>query len=149
MIAAVASFGALAVFVLTETVDDAVDRAGADDPARLASARHAARLVEIEAVTVTPANWPLHLWGEWEDYFDTKCQNIRNAFAAHGINVEEPEFRASSETNEADRRTEPIIMVTAGDPVVRTFTPGAQARLARADDTPPSATKPQAKCSVP
>lgn len=88
LIGAVAGMGALAIFVLANTVDDAVDRAGADDPARLASARRAALLVESEATTITPESWPLSTWGQWEKYFQARCENIETAYREHNIKVQ-------------------------------------------------------------
>ena len=94
-----ASFTALAIFVLAETVDNSVERAGAEQPAREATATHAARLVENEARTVTADNWPMHTWEEWETYFDTKCKNIGNAFLAHGIEVTSSFIRPSGKSD--------------------------------------------------
>ena len=147
LIAAAAGFTALAIFVLAETVDDAVGRAGADDPARLASARREALLVENEAVTISSVNeqWQLRRWGEWQDHFTTKCRNIENAYRAHGFEVvaefEPPGPPGGTDQEQAAKRS--ARMFGSGkikDNVARA--------LAAADAQPPTATKPQVRCEV-
>ena len=146
LIAAAAGFTALAIFVLAETVDDAVDRAGADDPARLASARREARLVENEAVTIHSVgegeDWQLRHWGEWQDHFTTKCENIGNAYRAHGFKVTaafEPPVKPG--TTEEERRKIPMF---TGKEIEN----DAAEALAAADPDDPQARKPQVKCRV-
>lgn len=151
LIAAVASFTALAVFVLAETVDDAAARAGADDLARLASARRDAALIENEAVTIVPAEWRMVSWGEWADHFAKRCRNIHYAYRAHGYTVVtafKPPVRLSEsdpiikESEESDR------MIERGSSP-REFKPRVAKALARADADPPTTGKPQVQCEVP
>ena len=146
LIAAVAGFTALATFVLAETVDDAVARAGADDPARLASARRAAALVENEAKTITPGasdgTWRLHLWGEWEDHFRAKCLNIQNAFRSAAITVT-AEFKRPTNRHRDHAMVQAVAVGTGFE-----FKPKVARFLARADDDPPADKKPQVRCEV-
>jgi len=150
LIAAAASFTALAVFVLAETVDDAVARAGADDPASRASAERDAALVENEAVTIVPADWKMRLWGEWADYYARRCRNVQNAYRAHGytvvtaVDTDLPPFKPPSDKSDEDR----MIKVIPGPPEVRAFEVGVAEALARADPRPPSLGKPQARCEI-
>ena len=145
LITAVAGFTALATFVLAETVDDAVARAGADDPARLASARRAATLVENEAKTITPeasgGTWRRHLWGEWADHFQTRCLNIRNAFRSAGVTV-------TAEFNHPKNRPRDESMVKPGGPDKGKFETNVARALARANRDPPASGKPQVRCEV-
>ena len=140
LIAAAASFTALAVFVLAETVDRAVDRAGEDEAAQRAAARRAGALIENEAVTILPGERLMSLWGDWEDLFTRRCKDIAKAHRARGVTVDAV-FKRPKGT--PPKRA--MIVPNSGDP---RFAAGVAEALARADRDPPELGKPQVSCKV-
>ena len=118
--AAVAAVAAIAVVLVRDTVETQAEQI-TSHPATHAAARLMALDVEEDSKLADPAVFDT--WAEWEHHFRQRCARITITHGADNVRVAANQFNGPT---------------------------GAQgfATATNADHTPPSATKPQAHCSV-
>ena len=125
IVAAVAGMAALAVVLVTGSVEDTAARVSSPNP-RVTTAIHAAFAVETDAKAASAGDFGL--WADWESQFHKKCAVLAVLYSDAEVEVANNDF----------------MRATGGT----TFDIAAAGYAAAADEQPANATKAQVQCEV-
>ena len=125
IVAAVAGMAALAVVLVTASVEDTAERVSSPNP-RVTAALNAAFTVETNAKAASADRFGL--WADWESHFHQKCAVLAVLYSDAEVEVAQNNF----------------IRATGGN----AFDAAAAGYAAAADEQPANATKAQVQCQL-